>query len=242
MRYAIFGDIHGNLHALEAVLGAYEREGIDVFLCTGDLVGYGANPSECIEAVRSRCKHVVAGNHDFAVCEKLTLEFFNSYAKSAVLWTRNQLTAEDLRYLEDLPLIVDVDADVTLSHATIYDAHAFDYIQTQYDAHLSLQELRTTCGFVGHSHIPITFTLRDGAVSWTMDSEIDLDGCEKVLVNVGSVGQPRDENPDAAYAIYDSAERRIWIRRAVYDVDAAVRAIERNNLPRILGERLRLGK
>jgi len=242
VRYGIFGDIHGNLHALEAVLEAYEQEDIDVYLCTGDLVGYGAFPRECIDLVRDRCLHTVAGNHDFAVCEKLTLEFFNSYAKSAVLWTRQALTPEHLDYLRSLPLTIEVDRDTTLSHATLYDAHAFDYIQTQYDAHLSLQELQTTCGFVGHSHIPITFYLKDGVVNWTMETAIDLADAEKVLVNVGSVGQPRDENPHAAYAIFDTDERKVWIKRVPYDVEAAIRAIEDNQLPRILGERLRLGK
>jgi predicted phosphodiesterase len=242
VRYAVFGDIHGNLHALDAVLEAYAGEGIDAYLCTGDLVGYGAFPNECIHLTRDRCDHVVAGNHDFAVCGRLSLEFFNSYAKAAVLWTRENLTGKDLDYLSNLPLSVPVDADVTLAHATIYDSHAFDYIQTQYDAHLSLQQLQTTCGFVGHSHIPIAFYLKDGVVSWTMDTTIDLDTCEKVLVNVGSVGQPRDENARAAYAVYDTDARKIWVKRTDYDVDAAVAAIERNHLPAILAERLRLGK
>lgn len=242
MRYAIFGDIHGNLHALEAVIEAYKSEAIDEYICTGDLVGYGAFPKECINRTREFCKIVVAGNHDFAVCEKLGLDFFNSYAKSAVLWTRQALDPEELAYLQNLPLTVTVDSDTTLSHATIYDAHAFDYIQTQYDAHLSLQELQTTCGFVGHSHIPITFYLKDGTVGWTMESTIDMATCEKALVNVGSVGQPRDENPKAAYAIFDTTERKIWIKRVEYDVEAAIAAIEANRLPRILGERLRLGK
>ena len=243
MRYGIFGDIHGNLHALEAVLEAYEDESIDVHLCTGDLVGYGAFPRECIDTVRQRCPHhVVAGNHDFAVCEKLTLEFFNSYAKSAALWTRQNLTDEHIRYLHRLPLTLEVDKDTTLSHATLYDAHAFDYIQTQYDAHLSIQELQTTCGFVGHSHIPITFYLKDEVVNWTTETVIDMSRYDKVLVNVGSVGQPRDENPDAAYAVFDTEERKVWIKRVPYDVEGAIQAIEDNQLPRILGERLRLGK
>jgi predicted phosphodiesterase len=242
LRYGVFGDIHGNLHALQAVLKAYESERIDTYLCTGDLVGYGAFPKECIDLVRDRCAHVVAGNHDFAVCGRLTLEFFNSYAKSAVLWTRQALSDKDLAYLRALPLMMQVDDSVTLAHATVYDAHTFDYIQTQYDAHLSLQELGTSCGFVGHSHIPITFALKKEVVSWTMEPTIELDTCEKVLVNVGSVGQPRDENPMAAYAILDTEERKIWIKRIEYDIDAAVAAIAKHNLPDILGERLRLGK
>jgi len=242
LRYGVFGDIHGNLHALQAVLQAYEAERIDTYLCTGDLVGYGAFPKECIDLAREKCAHVVAGNHDFAVCGRLTLEFFNSYAKSAVLWTREALPKKDLDYLRSLPLMLQVDDDVTLAHATVYDAHTFDYIQTQYDAHLSLQELGTSCGFVGHSHIPITFALKNEVVSWTMEPTIDLDTCEKVLVNVGSVGQPRDENPMAAYGILDTEERKIWIKRVDYDIDAAVAAIAKHELPDILGERLRLGK
>ena len=158
------------------------------------------------------------------------------------MWTRQQLSDEDLDYLKHLPLLVDVDDALTLSHATIYDAHAFDYIQTQYDAHLSLQEMRTPCGFVGHSHIPITFVLRNGAVTWTMEPDIDVATCEKVLVNVGSVGQPRDENPKATYAVYDTDEKMVHVKRVDYDIEGAIRAIEKNKLPLILGERLRLGK
>jgi len=242
VRYGIFGDLHGNVHALKAVLRAYESESIDEYLCTGDLVGYGAHPAECIEITRDLCAHVVAGNHDYAVCGRLTLEFFNSYAKAAVLWTRSALAQEHLDYLASLPLMTVVSDDITLSHATIYDAHVFDYIQTQYDAHLSLKELKSTCGFVGHSHIPIIFYLHDGIVSWTMDTVIDVADCEKVLVNVGSVGQPRDENPKAAYVIYDTEEQKIWIKRVDYDIEGAIEAIAEHELPRILGERLRMGK
>ena len=147
MRYGVFGDIHGNLHALRAVLKAYEDERIDTYLCTGDLVGYGAYPKECIGIVRDLCAHVVAGNHDFAVCGRLTLEFFNSYAKSAVLWTREALSEKDLAYLRALPLMMQVNDSVTLAHATVYDAHTFDYIQTQYDCiGTVLGSLRTQSG------------------------------------------------------------------------------------------------
>ena len=242
MRYCIFGDIHGNLHALEAMIEDCRDKRIDAYLCTGDLVGYGAFPKECIELARELSQEVVAGNHDFAVAGKLALDFFNSYAKAAVLWTRDQLSDDELEYLRHLKLTAVVDEDTTVSHATIYDAHAFDYIQTQYDAHLSLQELSTTCGFVGHSHIPIAFYLKDGSVNWTMEPVLELDGCEKALINVGSVGQPRDENPDAAYGIYDTDVGVVTICRVAYDIEGAIAAIEDNNLPRILGERLRLGK
>ncbi len=242
MRYAIFGDIHGNLHALEAVLEAYGSERIDEYLCTGDLVGYGAFPTECLKKVRELCTHVVAGNHDFAVGGKLSLEFFNSYAKAAVQWTRDALSEEEREYLNGLPLTAVRDSDTTIAHATLYDPHAFDYIQTQYDAHLSLQELETTCGFIGHSHIPITFYLKQGTVGWTTEGLIELEGLEAALVNVGSVGQPRDENPLAAYAIFDTTARTVEIKRVDYDIEAAIAAIAAEGLPSILGERLRLGR
>jgi len=241
VRYCIFGDIHGNLHALEAVLEDCKSQQIDAYLCTGDLVGYGAFPSECIARVREVSQEVVAGNHDFAVCGKLALDFFNSYAKTAVLWTREQLNEEELDYLRHLQLTAVVDEDTTVSHATIYDPHAFDYIQTQYDAHLSLQELSTTCGFVGHSHIPIAFYLKDGAVNWTMEPALELEGCEKALVNVGSVGQPRDEDPRTGYALYDSETGRVEIRRLEYDIDREAARIRAAGLPEMLADRLYLG-
>ncbi len=241
MKYGVFGDIHGNLEALKASVEAMKSHGAEKFLCLGDIVGYGADPSKCIEIVRELHSVVVAGNHDFATIEKLNIDFFNSYAKEAVIWTRKNISKQDVEYLRNLELVAGVDGIITLVHGSLNFPEMFDYIQTSYDAHLSLQALQTDICFLGHSHVPVTFFQKQ-TVSYTMDSRIQLGPGEKALVNVGSVGQPRDENPCACLAVYDSDEKTAEILRVPYDVDLAGRKIVEAGLPEILAERLRYGR
>ncbi len=240
MRYGIVADIHGNLEALEAVLAACEEQGVDAYLSTGDIVGYGANPSECIDRMRELDTLVTAGNHDWAAAGRLSLDYFNPYAREAIYWTQEQLTSSQLQYLEELNLIEMVD-DVTIVHGTLYDPENFDYLLTAYDAHLSLQLQETRLCLVGHSHVPITFLL-DGAVTYSFDSEVDISEIQKAIVNPGSVGQPRDENPRAAYGIFDTETHVITVARTDYDIQKATSKILRAGLPEILAERLWLGK
>lgn len=240
MRYAILSDIHGNGDALDAVLGALKDERIDKYVCLGDIVGYGAEPKRCIETVREMSVATVAGNHDFATIEKTNIEFFNAYAKEATYWTRRNLSDEDKQYLKELPLVTDVD-DFTIVHGTLYSPALFDYIQTTFDAYLSLQVLKKQICFLGHSHVPITFFMSD-AITYSMDPRIELQEGMRVLVNVGSVGQPRDDNPKAAFAVYDNEEKVIEVKRVAYEVEAAARKIREAGLPEVLGERLKYGK
>jgi len=242
MRYAILGDIHANYDALSAVIEDMKDEGIDRTVCVGDLVGYGAEPAKCIDAIRRVCAVCVAGNHDFATIEKTNIEFFNAYARQATLWTRQNITEEHKKYLEGLKLVEDVDDRFTLVHGTLYAPALFDYIQTTFDAYLSLQVLEKPVCFVGHSHVPISFFLLDEAVTYSTDRLIRLKEGVKVIVNVGSVGQPRDDDPRAAYAIYDTDKKEIIIKRIEYDVEKAVKKIQDAGLPEILGERLRYGR
>lgn len=241
MRIAVIADIHSNLEALEAVLGALSRSRIDRTVCVGDVVGYGADPKPCIDRVRETCDIVVAGNHDWAVAGRLSMEFFNTYARDAIVWTRLQLQPNDLRWLNDLPLQADVHGLATLVHATLHNPAAFDYLLTSYDAHLSMAVLDHPLCFVGHSHIPITFTERDG-LGFTFADTIDLTKVKKAIVNPGSVGQPRDENPHAGYAIYDTVKRKVTLHRVPYDVDAAGKKIVEAGLPQVLADRLHVGK
>ncbi len=241
MRYAILADIHSNLEALEAVLTSLERERIDHYVCVGDVVGYGADPKPCLDRVRDLCDVIVAGNHDWAVAGTLSLEFFNDYAKAAVYWTREQLEDDDIAWLRDLPLTADVDRHTLLVHSTLHDPPAFDYLLTSYDAHLSMRVLKKSLCFVGHSHIPITFMER-GGLGFTFADSIDLSKIEKAIINPGSVGQPRDENPEAAYAIYDTVKRRVTLHRVSYDIDTAAAKISDAGLPQPLADRLRVGK
>jgi predicted phosphodiesterase len=233
-------DIHGNGDALDAVLEELEKENVDKYVCLGDVVGYGAEPQRCIKAIREKCAATVAGNHDFATIEKTNIEFFNAYAKEATYWTRRNLGDEEKGFLVNLPLVADVD-DFTIVHGTLYSPALFDYIQTTFDAYLSLQVLKKQICFLGHSHVPITFFMSD-AITYSMEPKIELQDGTRVLVNVGSVGQPRDDNPKSAYAIYDSEEKIIEIKRVLYDVEAAAKKIREVGLPEVLGERLKYGK
>jgi len=240
LRYAILSDIHANLDALEAVLASVRAFGVDSCLCLGDVVGYGACPKECLDLVRDSCERTVAGNHDFAVLGRIDIENFNAYAKEATLWTKEALEESDLGYLGGLSLVENFDG-FTIVHGALYSPELFDYVQTTYDASLSLNQLSNSVCFFGHSHIPVTFTQRR-FISYSLAAEISVEPGTKVLVNVGSVGQPRDNNPQASYAVFDTAERRIWIRRVSYDVDMAATRIRDAGLPEVLGERLKVGR
>jgi predicted phosphodiesterase len=240
MRYAILGDVHGNLEALESVLDAVSREKVDASLAVGDIVGYGADPVECLKRVRAVAKIIVAGNHDFAAVGKLNIDFFNTYARQSALWTREQLTEPDREFLRNLKLVEFMDT-FTITHSSLHYPELFEYIQTSYDAHLSFQQQTTPLCFVGHSHVPVTFVQKK-TVSFTMQPVAEVDERYKMMVNVGSIGQPRDENPDAAYAIYDTEAKKVWIKRIKYDVEKAAKKIVAAGLPPILAERLRYGR
>lgn len=239
MRYGVFGDIHSNLDALQAVWAGMEEAGVDGYLCLGDIVGYGAQAKECLDLVRELDPVIVAGNHDWAVAGKLGLEYFNVQAQAAVVWTRRHLADEDIDWLGNLPLTRQV-GDVTLAHGTVHRPAAFEYLQTPYDAHRSFQELHTRTAFVGHSHIPVCFF--DGIpITYSLEQRLEL-GDRICIANPGSVGQPRDEDPRASYAIYETDTRVLEIHRVEYDIAKTIGSILRAGLPVLLGERLRIGR
>ncbi len=240
MRYAVVSDIHGNLHALEAVLEDIREQVVDNYICLGDIVGYGAYPEECVTRIRDLGFTSVAGNHDYAVLGKISIEHFNTLAKTTTLWTRENLTSASLDYLDGMPLVQEL-GHISVVHGSYYSPELFDYVQTSYDAYLSLSKMHSQICFIGHSHIPVTF-LQNPFVTYTMSPEVEVPKKGKVLVNVGSVGQPRDQNPKACYAVYDDDESKIWIRRIPYDVEAATGAISEKGLPTILGDRLKIGR
>jgi diadenosine tetraphosphatase ApaH/serine/threonine PP2A family protein phosphatase len=243
MRYGILGDIHSNLSALEAVLERFEAEGVEQILSVGDIVGYGAQPSACIGLVRSVGATVVKGNHDAACVGDLDLRYFNAHARAAVEWTRTVLDAEEMAWLASLPYTIDLD-ECCVGHGTYFKPELFDYIQSTSDADPSLDAMWKPVCFVGHTHVPVALLrLEDDPTNtaYTLDTEIDLAEARRALLNVGSVGQPRDEDPRAAYCIYDSTEKRAWIRRVAYDIGHEAELIKGAGLPRILAERLFLG-
>jgi predicted phosphodiesterase len=238
--YAIIGDIHGNLHALSAVLKEVRQAGVDRVLCVGDLVGYGAHPAECMQLVREMQMLTVGGNHDWAVAGKVSIQYFNADARDSVEWTREHLCEEEIKELTATDLVA-ITEDVTLVHSTLFAPEEFDYMQTLFDVQLSFKHLQTGICFCGHSHVPVML-LNGESVECFLTPELELSNGQQAIVNVGSVGQPRDLDPRACYVLYDSALRKVTMRRAEYDVHAASESILQAGLPITNARRLVLGR
>jgi diadenosine tetraphosphatase ApaH/serine/threonine PP2A family protein phosphatase len=240
VRYAVLSDIHGNLEALRAVL-ADAADRADDMLCLGDVVGYGADPGPCVDLIGERARAVVAGNHEHAVIGRMDLTWFNRYARAAAEWTRERLDADCAAYLGALPLRATVD-DATLVHASPRQPQEWDYLVTEEDGLAAFAAFDTRLCFVGHSHVPAMWSLGSSGPDYARgDVGLTLDAGRRYIVNVGSVGQPRDRDPRAAYAIWDVDARQITVRRVAYDVATARAKIEEAGLPRFLADRLVAG-
>ncbi|HEY0789693.1 MAG TPA: metallophosphoesterase family protein [Chthoniobacterales bacterium] len=241
MRFAIFGDIHANLEAFLTVLADAREQLCDRFICLGDVVGYNANPKECLELVRElNCSVVVRGNHDEYVSSSTPLAQFNPLAQAAIQWTREQLSPEAKRWLQALPLVQASDA-ITLVHATLDDPGGWGYVLNQLDAAASFTEQTTPLCFFGHTHLPRLY-VHDHAVAGYTWQEVRLEPAKQYFINVGSVGQPRDGDPRAAYAVYDRDQRSVQLRRLPYDFAATQAKILAAGLPSKLAERLAVGR
>ncbi len=240
MRFAIFSDQHGNLEATEAILqDAHEKE-CTHFVCLGDLVGYNANPHECVELVRAMDCPVVKGNHDEQACLGESSRDFNDLAEEAINWTRDHLTDADKQWLADLRLTRQV-RDFTIVHATLDTPGEWGYVFKNLDAVASFTYQHTTVCFFGHTHVAGAF-VRDAGVKRVVTEQLTIEPGKKYFINVGSVGQPRDGDARAAYCIYDIERNVVEQRRVKYDLAAAQKKIIQAGLPRLLAERLALGR
>jgi predicted phosphodiesterase len=240
MRLAIFGDIHANLEALNAMLADAQAQGVTDYVCLGDIVGYAANPHECVEIVRGLGCPVVKGNHDEQASVTEDLVGFNPLAEEAINWTRKQLTEEDKDWLRNLKMVRQV-RDFTIVHATLDTPTKWGYVFNQLDAEASFTYQHTQLCFYGHTHAPRAY-VRDGSVRSQALDKLVLEPGKKYFVNVGSVGQPRDGDWHAAYCIYTPAEQRVDLRRIEYDIWSAQDKIVAAGLPQRLADRLALGK
>ncbi|MDD5006146.1 MAG: metallophosphoesterase family protein [Candidatus Omnitrophica bacterium] len=241
MRYAIFSDIHSNLEALQSVLAAYERERIDKYLCIGDIVGYAANPKECIKIIKDKKIITVAGNHDWAAAEKFNIEYFNPYAKAAVLWTKDNIDEHDTDYLNNLDLIYTED-DFCLAHGTLFNPGDFDYIYDISDARDSFKIMDASVCFVGHTHISGNFIKDGNEITYNRNNVVKIEPQKQYIVNVGSVGQPRDRDNRACFCIFDTKDKAVEIKRTDYNIRAAQKKIINAGLPLFLSERLESGQ
>ena len=244
MRYAIISDIHSNLEAFESVIKAIEKQRIDKCLFLGDIVGYGANPTECIRELKKMDCLLVAGNHDWGTVELTSLEYFNSYAREAIEWTKERLSEKDKDFIHSLPLFERI-GNITIVHSTLENPEEWNYIYSTFQAHRNIELQETPLLFIGHSHLPIFFfenLKEDEPIQYTIEEKIEIKEGYKYIINVGSVGQPRDGNPKASYAIYDDEKNFVEINRIEYDVKKAKEKILEAGLPQILGERLEHGE
>lgn len=240
MRYAILSDIHGNLEALRAVLDDCAARA-DAVLCLGDTVGYGADPLACVELVAERAQANVGGNHEYAVAGRLSLEWFNRYARAAAEWTQERLDDDHRAYLAALPLISEV-ADATLVHASPANPEEWDYLVTAEDGFAAFASFATRWCFVGHSHVPGAWSLGSaGPEHHPGGGDVQSERGRRYIVNVGSVGQPRYRDPRACYAVWDVEAGRAEIHRVPYDVATARRKIVEAGLPQFLADRLAAG-
>jgi len=243
LRYAILSDIHGNLEAFQAVLKDTAAQGVQKIIFLGDIVGYGGNPRECIDLLQEKTEAIVAGNHDWGVAGKTNTTHFNSIARTAISWTVSQLSSEHKEFLAHLPLQRE-EGSFTYTHATPINPKKWNYIFSRKEALRNIQALKHELCFVGHSHIPIIFALtRFGKLLFTTKfSEFTLEEETRFLINVGSVGQPRDANPQAAYGILDTEKREFSLRRVKYDIAIAQRKIISAGLPPVLADRIGMGR
>ena len=239
-RYGIFGDIHGNLEALNAVLESMQSEGVTHYACVGDIVGYGANPVECVEKVRALDCKVVLGNHDAGVVGRTDVRFFNSAARAAIEWSMEVVEGSSATFLSALPYVARADS-FTLVHATLGNPEHWTYIFSPFEAESFFRYQEDPVCFVGHTHTPCCFST-DRLHAFTRAQRVSLKPGAKYIVNVGSVGQPRDGNPLASYAIYDLADDSVRFVRVPYDIPAAQKKIIEAGLPHILAIRLERGK
>ena len=242
MRIAIISDIHANLEALTAVLESMENERVASVYCLGDCVGYGPDPDTCVDLLREKTEAIVMGNHDYAAVGLANTDYFNPVARQAIEWTRAQLKKENLNFLKTLPFTLEV-GDILLTHASPKNPSVWDYVLSQQEALRQFKAFRQQICFIGHSHVPIVFNPSTYyTLNNTSTEQIVLEKGEQYIINVGSVGQPRDGDPRSCYVIYDMEKQTIDYMRIAYDVEKTSEKILKHGLPEFLAKRILTGQ
>ena len=242
MRILVIADIHANLTALEAVLADARRRGkVDEIWCLGDVVGYGPDPSDCVRLIRETCSICIAGNHDLASIGKVSTADFNAAAAEAIVWTRQQLSQRDIDYLGELPLMAER-LQFTLVHGSPANP-VWEYVISTETASRNLSAFNTDFCLVGHTHVPMMFAFKGERA----DVE-DLDNGtriplkkDRLILNPGAVGQPRDHDPRASYAIIDSDSNELSLWRVPYNIESVQKRMKVAGLPGRLIDRLTAG-
>lgn len=242
MKYALLSDIHSNLEAFQAVLKDLAKEKVDDVFFLGDIVGYGADPGRCIALLEELTAHCIAGNHDWAAAGLTETGYFNPVAKTAIEWTKKKITSSEQAFLAKLPLTQNY-PPITLVHATPHQPGSWEYLLSLKDASDGFSCCDQQICFIGHSHRSATFAEdQQGRISHLSDTTFTLKNSHRYIINVGSVGQPRDGNPQAAYGIYSADDSRFILKRVPYSVERAQEKIIGAGLPPFLAARLAAGR
>ena len=242
MKIAIVSDIHSNLEALEAIDREFDRIGVDAVYFAGDAVGYGPDPNACTRWIMENAELAVMGNHDIAALREIDIESFNPYAKSAIIWNSEQMEEWATDYIRTLPMTTSHNG-VTIVHANPQDPESWNYIFSLWDAEMNFSYFEGTFCFVGHSHQPVIVGMDEtGQVSVLPGNSFHVDGQTRYLINVGSVGQPRDGNPDACFGLLDTEKGEFHFLRSPYDVKITQEKMINAGLPKPLADRLAEGR
>jgi len=242
MRIAVVSDIHSNLEAVEAVGKAIKELGVDAIYFVGDVVGYGPDPNACTRWVMENADLAVMGNHDIAALGRIDIDNFNLNAKEAIIWNSEQMEDWATDYITTLPMLMSLDG-VTIVHANPQEPESWNYIFSLWDAERNFSHFETTFCFVGHSHQPVTVGMDDsGQVSVLPGDSFTVDDGTRYLVNVGSVGQPRDGNPEACFGLLDTDKGEFSILRSPYEFQITQEKMISAGLPKPLADRLAEGR
>ena len=242
MRYGIFSDIHGNLEALQAVMAKMDELGVERRVCLGDLVGYCANPNECVELIRQQSNLTILGNHDSVALGRESSENFNFYARRAIEWTRENLTPASISYLKTLSYL-EAEGPLCFVHASPRSPADWYYVSALDDAVDSFGFFKQRICFIGHTHWPVLVVMENEQSFRICDTLAHtLDKNQRLLVNVGSVGHPRDRNSQASFCICDSDTLSVEIVRVPYDIEKTQEKMRKLNFADFLVSRLQEGR
>jgi diadenosine tetraphosphatase ApaH/serine/threonine PP2A family protein phosphatase len=229
LRLAIISDIHSNLEALSSAFEVIDREGVDEVICLGDTVGYGANPNECLSIIRERCSIILLGNHDAAATDLSVANHFTTNAQLSAMWTFGALLEEHRIFLRGLSQ-THPRGDILFSHASPFEPEEWHYVISDFDMREAFHAFTERICFIGHSHIPVIFSERGKVPA--------LSSSGRSIVNVGSVGQPRDGKPDLSFGLFDTDSWTYRNVRTQYDIKSAAEKIRTSGLPHALADRL----
>jgi predicted phosphodiesterase len=242
MKLAVISDIHGNLEALDAVLSDCRTRAVDEIICLGDVVGYGADPSACLQRVTQDCALTLMGNHEYAALGLVSGQTMNAAARESMDWTQHQLDERDLAIISDLPLDGRRE-NLYFVHSSPDEPSKWRYILTSVEAEAAFRKFTGQICFVGHSHLPMIFVISpEGSLRQRIGHDFCPDEENRYVINVGSVGQPRDNDSRSCYVVYDSAEQTISYCRVSYNIELAQSKMAQARLPQLLIDRLLVGR